>query len=120
MRVFLSIQIFDLCRIYSNFTFSPDFWRSKQAFCALGLTNFAELFSYNIPCRTERWEETVTYRVYADVILLQNLAADFLLLSVVKNCLRLPERRYGRLAGSLLGAVYALAESDLYHITGRK
>ena len=75
--------------------FSPDFWRSKQAFCALGLTNFAELFSYNIPCRTERWEETVTYRVYADVILLQNLAADFLLLSVVKNCLRLPERRYG-------------------------
>ena len=88
--------------------FSPDFWRSKQAFCTLGLTNFAELFSYNIPCRTERWEETVTYRVYADVILLQNLAADFLLLSVVKNCLRLPERRYGRLAGSLLGAVYAL------------
>ena len=65
--------------------FSPDFWRSKQAFCTLGLTNFAELFSYNIPCRTERWEETVTYRVYADVILLQNLAADFLLLSVVKN-----------------------------------
>lgn len=50
----------------------------------------------------------MTYRVYADVILLQNLAADFLLLSVVKNCLRLPERRYGRLAGSLLGAVYAL------------
>lgn len=49
----------------------------------------------------------MTYRVYADVILLQNLAADFLLLSVVKNCLRLPERRYGRLAGSLLGAVYA-------------
>ena len=93
--------------------FSPDFWRSKQAFCALGLTNFAELFSYNIPCRTERWEETVTYRVYADVILLQNLAADFLLLSVVKNCLRLPERRYGRLAGSLLGAVYALS---LIHI----
>ena len=88
--------------------FPPDFWRSKQAFCALGLTNFAELFSYNIPCRTERWEETVTYRVYADVILLQNLAADFLLLSVVKNCLRLPERRYGRLAGSILGAVYAL------------
>lgn len=33
----------------------------------------------------------MTYRVYADVILLQNLAADFLLLSVVKNCLRLPE-----------------------------
>lgn len=31
----------------------------------------------------------MTYRVYADVILLQNLAADFLLLSVVKNCLRL-------------------------------
>ena len=50
----------------------------------------------------------MTYRVYADVILLQNLAADFLLLSVVKNCLRLPERRYGRLAGSILGAVYAL------------
>ena len=50
----------------------------------------------------------MTYRVYADVILLQNLAADFLLLSVVKNCLRLPERRYGRLVGSLLGAVYAL------------
>ena len=114
------MKISDACFFYRRFRpstyvesiqisrFSPDFWRSKQAFCALGLTNFAELFSYNIPCRTERWEETVTYRVYADVILLQNLAADFLLLSVVKNCLRLPERRYGRLAGSLLGAVYAL------------
>lgn len=114
------MKISDACFFYRRFRpstyvesiqisrFSPDFWRSKQAFCALGLTNFAELFSYNIPCRTERWEETVTYRVYADVILLQNLAADFLLLSVVKNCLRLPERRYGRLVGSLLGAVYAL------------
>ena len=50
----------------------------------------------------------MTYRVYADIILLQNLAADFLLLSSVKNCLRLPERRYGRLMGSVLGAVYAL------------
>lgn len=50
----------------------------------------------------------MTYRVYADVILLQNLAADFLLLSAVKNCLRLPERRCGRLVGSVLGAVYAL------------
>ena len=50
----------------------------------------------------------MTYRVYADIILLQNLVADFLLLSAVKNCLRLPERRYGRLAGSALGAVYAL------------
>ncbi len=36
------------------------------------------------------------------------MVADFLLLSAVKNCLRLPERRYGRLAGSILGAVYAL------------
>lgn len=50
----------------------------------------------------------MTYRVYADVILLQNLAADFLLLSAVKNCLRLPERRCGCLSGSLLGAIYAL------------
>ena len=54
----------------------------------------------------------MTYRVYADVILLQNLAADFLLLSVVKNCLRLPERRYGRLAGSLLGAVYGVSSGS--------
>ena len=95
-------------RIYSNFTLFPDFWRSKHPFYALALTNFAELFSYNIPCRTERWEWIVTYHVYVDVILLQNLAADFLLLSAVKNCLRLPERRCGRLIGSVLGAVYAL------------
>lgn len=50
----------------------------------------------------------MTCYVYADVILLNNFAMDFLLLNALKRLLRLDARRYGCFLASLLGAAYAL------------
>lgn len=50
----------------------------------------------------------MTYHVYADVVLINNFAMDFLLLSAVRKLLRLRARRFGCLSASLAGACYAL------------
>ena len=51
----------------------------------------------------------MTYTLYADIILLNNFAMDFLLLWAVKKMMRLETRKGGIVTASLAGAVYALA-----------
>lgn len=50
----------------------------------------------------------MTYYLYADVVLLNNFAMDFLLLTAVKKLLRLETRRFGCILAALTGAVYSL------------
>ena len=52
---------------------------------------------------------SVTYNLYADVILVNNFTMDFLLLTAVRRMMKLEARRYGLVTASLAGAVYALA-----------
>ena len=52
---------------------------------------------------------TVTYNVYADVVLANNFTIDFLLLTVVKKVMKLETRKGGIFLASMAGAFYALA-----------
>lgn len=52
---------------------------------------------------------TVTYNIYADVIIANNFTIDFMLLITVKKMMKLETRKGGIFLASMAGAVYALA-----------
>lgn len=52
---------------------------------------------------------TVTYSIYADVIIANNFTIDFMLLMIVKKMMKLETRKGGIILASMAGALYALA-----------
>ena len=60
-------------------------------------------------CKRQVRYFTVTYNVYADVVLANNFTIDFLLLTVVKKVMKLETRKGGIFLASMAGAFYALA-----------
>ena len=53
--------------------------------------------------------DSVTYELYADVVLVNNFTMDFLLLAAVRRMMKLEVRKGGLFTASMAGALFALA-----------